>query len=79
MCIRDRLELRDSGRVRAVGVSNFLPAHLERLVAETGELPSINQVELHPYLQQHELVAYHATHGVRTQAWSCLLYTSRCV
>lgn len=67
---RTLLELRDSGRVRAVGVSNFLPAHLERLVAETGELPSINQVELHPYLQQHELVAYHATHGVRTQAWS---------
>ena len=54
-------ELRDSGRVRPSGCSNFLPPISRRLVAETGELPSINQVELHPYLQQRELVAHHAT------------------
>jgi len=66
------LELRAAGLVREVGVSNFEPAHLEALEAATGELPPINQVELHPALQQRELRAYHREHGILTEAWSPL-------
>jgi 2,5-diketo-D-gluconate reductase A len=66
------LELRDSGRVRAVGVCNFEVEHLQRLLDETGELPAINQVELHPYLQQRELREYHQQHGILTEAYSPL-------
>ena len=66
------LELRESGRVRAVGVCNFHVPHLERLEKETGELPAINQIELHPYLQQTELRAFHAEHGIVTESWSPL-------
>lgn len=64
--------LRGEGRVRAVGVSNFEPAHLEAANAATGEYPAINQIELHPYLQQRELRAFHAEHGIVTEAWSPL-------
>ncbi|WP_270886393.1 aldo/keto reductase [Pedococcus sp. 5OH_020] len=66
------LQLRADGRVRSVGVSNFAVEHLQRLADETGELPSINQVELHPYLQQAELRDFHAAHGIVTEAWSPL-------
>jgi len=66
------LELQQSGRVRSVGVCNFQVAHLERLRAETGMLPSVNQVELSPYLQQEELRAFHAENGIVTEAWSPL-------
>jgi 2,5-diketo-D-gluconate reductase A len=66
------LELRETGRVRAVGVCNFEVDHLQRLLDETGELPAINQVELHPYLQQEELRAYHREHGIVTEAYSPL-------
>jgi 2,5-diketo-D-gluconate reductase A len=66
------LELRESGRVRAVGVCNFEVDHLQRLLDETGELPAINQVELHPYLQQAELRSYHRQHGILTEAYSPL-------
>ena len=66
------LRLRDDGRVRSVGVCNFEVEHLERLGAETGELPAINQVELHPHLQQAALREFHATHGILTEAWSPL-------
>jgi 2,5-diketo-D-gluconate reductase A len=66
------LELRDAGKARAVGVCNFEPEHLQRLLDETGELPAINQVELHPRLQQRELRAFHAEHDIRTEAWSPL-------
>ena len=69
---REVLALRAEGRVRAVGVCNFHISHLERLLAETGELPAINQIELHPYLQQRELVAFHAEHDIVTEAWSPL-------
>ncbi len=69
---RTLLELRESGRVRAVGVCNFEVDHLQRLLDETGELPAVNQVELHPYLQQAELREFHAAHGVLTEAWSPL-------
>ncbi len=66
------LELQRSGRVRSVGVCNFHVPHLQRLLDETGVLPSINQVELSPYLQQRELRAFHAEHGIVTEAWSPL-------
>lgn len=65
-------ELRDEGRVRAVGTCNFHAEHLQRLHDETGEWPSINQIELHPYLQQAPLRAYHAQHGIVTESWSPL-------
>lgn len=60
------------GRVRAIGVCNFEPAHLRRLLEETDVVPAVNQVELHPWLQQHELRAFHGEHGIRTEAWSPL-------
>jgi 2,5-diketo-D-gluconate reductase A len=66
------IELRDEGLVRAIGVSNFQAAHLERIIAETGETPAINQVELHPHLQQHGLRREHEQLGVVTEAWSPL-------
>ena len=65
-------ELRDEGRVRAIGVCNFHAPHLQRLLDETGEAPSINQVELHPYLQQAPLREFHAEHGIVTESWSPL-------
>jgi diketogulonate reductase-like aldo/keto reductase len=58
------------GKVRAIGVSNFMPEHLEPLLAQTDVVPAVNQVELHPYFQQKELVAFHKEHGITTQAWS---------
>ncbi len=69
---RTLLALRDEGRVRSVGVSNFQPDHLARIVDDSGQAPVLNQVELHPYLQQRELRAFHAAHGIVTQAWSPL-------
>jgi 2,5-diketo-D-gluconate reductase A len=65
-------ELRDAGRVRAIGVCNFHPPHLQRLFDETGEWPSINQVELHPYLQQAAVREFDAEHGIVTESWSPL-------
>jgi diketogulonate reductase-like aldo/keto reductase len=59
-------------RVRAIGVSNFLPEHLERLIAETSVIPAVNQIELHPHLQQHAAREYHAEQGIATEAWSPL-------
>lgn len=66
------LELKRQGRARSIGVSNFLPAHLEVLPREHEEQPVVNQVELHPWFQQRELVAYHDAHDIRTEAWSPL-------
>jgi 2,5-diketo-D-gluconate reductase A len=60
------------GRVRAIGVSNFQPAHLQRLFDETSVVPAINQIELHPLLPQSELRAFHAEHGILTEAWAPL-------
>jgi diketogulonate reductase-like aldo/keto reductase len=60
------------GRVTSIGVSNFEPAHLERLFAESDVVPAVNQVELHPYLTQEPLRAFHADHGIATEAWSPL-------
>jgi diketogulonate reductase-like aldo/keto reductase len=64
------IELRDDGRIRSIGVCNFTPEFLYRLRDETGVLPSVNQVELHPYFGQAELRAVHAELGIRTQSWS---------
>ncbi|UUT36554.1 aldo/keto reductase [Microbacterium elymi] len=58
------------GRVRAIGVSNFIPDHLDRLLAATDVVPAINQVELHPYFSQPDVRAMDAAHGIVTQAWS---------
>jgi 2,5-diketo-D-gluconate reductase A len=58
------------GKTRAIGVSNFTVAHLERLAAETETVPAVNQVELHPRFAQAELRRYHAEHGIATEAWS---------
>lgn len=69
---RTLIELRDAGRVRSIGVSNFTAAHIARLIEETGVAPVVNQVELHPYLQQRQLRDFHAEHGIITQAWSPL-------
>ncbi|TXS05337.1 aldo/keto reductase [Streptomyces sp. col6] len=60
------------GRARAIGVSNFQVPHLRRLMDRTGTVPAVNQVELHPGLQQTELRAFHAEHGIATEAWSPL-------
>ena len=60
------------GRARAIGVSNFTVEHLRRLMDETGTVPAVNQIELHPGLQQNELHAFHAEHGIVTEAWSPL-------
>ena len=56
------------GRVRAIGVSNFMPEVLQRLLAETSVVPAVNQIELHPYFQQKALQALHREHGILTQA-----------
>jgi diketogulonate reductase-like aldo/keto reductase len=58
------------GKVRAIGVSNFMPGHLQRLLAETSVVPAVNQIEVHPYFQQAALQRLHAEHGILTQAWS---------
>jgi 2,5-diketo-D-gluconate reductase A len=58
------------GRVRAIGVSNFLPDHLESLLEQTSVVPAVNQVELHPYFSQPEVIEADAAHGIVTQAWS---------
>lgn len=64
--------LRDQGRIRSIGVSNFEPEHLRILVDATGIVPCVNQVELHPLLQQEELREVHAQLGIATEAWSPL-------
>jgi 2,5-diketo-D-gluconate reductase A len=62
----------EDGRARAIGVSNFQIAHLQRLFAEATVVPAVNQVELHPYFPQDALRAFHAEHGIATEAWSPL-------
>ncbi|ANP50628.1 diketogulonate reductase-like aldo/keto reductase [Streptomyces griseochromogenes] len=65
-------KLHADGRAKAIGVSNFLPEHLRRLTAETSVVPAVNQIELHPHLQQHEARAFHGEQGIATEAWSPL-------
>ncbi|MEJ2871448.1 aldo/keto reductase [Actinomycetospora sp. OC33-EN08] len=65
-------DLHADHRARAIGVSNFRAGHLRRLLVLGGTMPAVNQVELHPHLQQHEMRALHAAHGIVTEAWSPL-------
>lgn len=69
---RAMIKLRESGLVRSIGVSNFTPEHIERLERETGVLPSVNQIELHPLFPQDELRAFHEGKGIVTESWSPL-------
>lgn len=62
--------LLDDGKVRAIGVSNFMPHHLERLLVETQTVPAVNQIELHPYFTQPDVQGADAERGILTQAWS---------
>jgi 2,5-diketo-D-gluconate reductase A len=64
------IRLREQGKARAIGVSNFKPAHLDRLIAETGVVPAVNQIELSPAIQRREQRAYDAEHGIVTESWS---------
>ena len=66
------LEAKKRGLIRSAGVCNFLPEHLERLEKETGVLPSVNQIELHPYFNQEEARNWNTAHGILTEAWSPL-------
>src|SRR5207302_4472048 len=59
-----------NGKVRAIGVSNFMVEHLTNLLDEAEVVPAVNQIELHPYFQQPEVQAFNAEHGIVTQAWS---------
>ena len=65
-------ELHRDGRIRTIGVSNFQKTHLRKLFDETDIVPTVNQVEVHPYLVQDDLRAFHAEHGIATEAWSPL-------
>lgn len=58
------------GKVRAIGVSNFMPDHLDRLLAATEVIPAVNQIEVHPYFQQRDVLTVDAAHGILSQAWS---------
>jgi 2,5-diketo-D-gluconate reductase A len=67
---RALIEAQKAGKTRSIGVSNFQPAHLHRIVDETGVVPVVNQVEVHPFLTNEEVRAANAEHGVLTEAWS---------
>jgi 2,5-diketo-D-gluconate reductase A len=69
---RGLLRLFEQGRVRAIGTSNFKPAHLDRLLAETGELPDVNQIQVNPDVARSVPRAYHHDKGIVTMAWSPL-------
>ena len=64
------IRLQQSGKARAIGVSNFKPAHIDRLIAETGVTPAVNQIELSPAIPRLEQRAYGAEHGIVTESWS---------
>lgn len=69
---RGLIELRERGLVTSIGVSNFTEPMLEQLIAETGVTPAVNQIELHPYFPQTELINFHKSIGVQTESWSPL-------
>ncbi|RON43605.1 oxidoreductase [Pseudomonas frederiksbergensis] len=66
------VRLRDEGRVRSIGVSNFHQEHLQRVIGETGVTPSVNQIEIHPDFTQAPLVDFSRRHGIATESWSPL-------
>lgn len=70
------IELQQEGLIRSLGVSNFTPEHLGRIIAETGVTPAVNQIELHPYFPQAAMRAFHAEHDIRTESWSPLAHRS---
>jgi 2,5-diketo-D-gluconate reductase A len=67
---RTMVEFAQDGRARSVGVSNFQVPHLQRIIAETGVVPAVNQVEVHPYFTNEEVRAYARDNGILTEAWS---------
>ena len=69
---RALVDLREQGLVRSIGVSNFTETHLERIIADTGVTPAVNQVELHPYFPQVGMREVHARLGIQTESWSPL-------
>lgn len=69
---KELVAMKKSGLVRSIGVSNFCISHLQEIIDATGEVPVLNQVELHPQFQQKELRAFHLKHGIRTECWSPL-------
>ena len=69
---RALIALRDEGRALSIGVSNFQPEHLRRIIDETGVIPAVNQIELHPSFQQNALRAVHAEYEIATESWSPL-------
>lgn len=69
---RALVEIKKSGRAKSIGVSNFMIEHLQEIMERTGEVPVLNQVELHPRFQQRDLRAFHEKHGIHTQCWSPL-------
>jgi 2,5-diketo-D-gluconate reductase A len=64
------IEMHATGKVHSIGVSNFQPAHIRRLLDETDHIPSVNQIEVHPYLTQDDVRAYDFDNGIATEAWS---------
>lgn len=67
---RTLVALQEEGLARSIGVSNFNASHLERVIGETGVTPAVNQIELHPWLQQRELREFHLRRGIATESWS---------
>jgi 2,5-diketo-D-gluconate reductase A len=66
------VELKQAGRIKSVGVSNFNQDHLERIIGETGVTPVVNQIELHPRFQQRDKREFHKKHGIHIESWSPL-------
>jgi 2,5-diketo-D-gluconate reductase A len=66
------IQAQRDGKAQSIGVSNFRAEDLERIIGETGVTPAVNQIELHPWLQQHTLRAVHTRHGIVTESWSPL-------
>ncbi|MDQ6648227.1 MAG: aldo/keto reductase [Pseudomonadota bacterium] len=66
------IQLQNEGRIKSIGVSNFQPDHLQRLIKETGVVPVVNQIELHPDFTQRDVVAFNSQHHIVTEAWSPL-------
>jgi len=66
------IELKNAGRIKSIGVSNFNQDHLERIIGETGVTPAVNQIELHPAFQQRDKREFHRKHDIRIESWSPL-------
>ncbi|TFB80720.1 aldo/keto reductase [Terrimesophilobacter mesophilus] len=69
---RAMIGLRDEGLIRSIGVSNFTREHLDVIIGETGVVPTVNQIELHPHFPQGEMRAFHAEKGIQTESWTPL-------